>query len=134
MNKSFIKQLKENQTSISTSTVSEKLAIGVILNQAGEDIGGCSFDPLKTIYTFPYVRWSGGTWGGEKASAITKETITFAEFLAGVFSVKQPIKIKLNSEYTAEYIEGNDFVQVGCQKIPVSAIKELASKLSQKSI
>lgn len=38
---------------------------------------------------------------------------------------KSVVQIKLNDSYTAIVEEGSDMVQVGCQKIPVSAIKEL---------
>ena len=42
------------------------------------------------------------------------------------------ISLRLTEQYCAEYRMGNDFVQVGCQKIPVEKIRELLNLIDNK--
>ncbi len=41
------------------------------------------------------------------------------------------VEVKLNDSYTAIVTQGKDTVKVGCQEIPISAIKELARKVEE---
>lgn len=50
-------------------------------------------------------------------------------YISKLENESKKVSVKLNNSYDAEYVEGSDHVVVGCQKIPVKAIKELYSKL-----
>jgi len=110
---------------IGTSNVAEKLALGALLKSLGEPTHSKSFDPATTDARYLSVKFITGEWVGSSSQS----TITFSDFIKAEFRSKKTT-VKLNSEYSAEYIDGSDFVTVGCQKFPVSVIKELASKLS----
>ena len=124
MNKTYIKSIQNK--CISTTTPAQKAAIGFILKQAGEKMGETSFDIDEIDYSFPNVNKLGSTWGGTGCVG----DITFEQFIAGVFSPDKKTVIKLNDSYSAEFVDGDEFVTIGCQKFPVSVIKELAAKLS----
>ena len=44
-----------------------------------------------------------------------------------------PIEVKLNGSYTAKVVPNNTIIQVGCQKIPVSAIREVLATYDEIS-
>ena len=47
-------------------------------------------------------------------------------------AIKKPKKITvaLNGDYNAEFTEGNDYVQVGCQKIPLKNIEKMMAEIA----
>lgn len=55
---------------------------------------------------------------------------TLAEFVDHV--TPKAVEVKLNGDYTAKYIPGDHFVVVGCQNIPVAAIKELVAVIDKQ--
>lgn len=58
------------------------------------------------------------------------EKVSIPEFIDRLEAHFKPIhKIQLTEEYLAEYKEGDTFVKVGCQNIPVGKIKELLNIL-----
>ena len=124
MNKEYIAKLR-NDMVITTTSPEQKKAIGTFLAAAGEIIKDV-FSDMEFDYNYPNVHYCGGHWTGTTSNL---KGITFEEFLVGVYS-DASVSVKLNNEYTAKYKKGSDYVEVGCQKIPVSALKELMAKIS----
>jgi hypothetical protein len=110
------------------ATANEKSAGIVLLQKIGEPVGPETIAD-NSYEDYPDLVFSEGEWTGcKEIFAPDKKRVSFQDFCI-MSLVKERKVVRLNDSYTAVYREGNDFVQVGCQKIPTAAIKELAALL-----
>jgi len=59
--------------------------------------------------------------------------VTVSAALSNLSVAPKPIEVKLNGSYTAKVVPNNTIIQVGCQKIPVSAIREVLATYDEVS-
>lgn len=122
INKVYLEKIKADKTSIKTNSQEQKFALLTFLKEIGEKVG-VSFTKVSSIdMGYPNVRNNFGSWDGSSSKV---NSISFEEFFNGLFVPEKPLEVKLNSEYTALYEVGSDYVSVGCQKIPVDKLEEL---------
>jgi hypothetical protein len=131
MNKKYLNKIRENYF-IECTTQQEKSAVLNILIAAGEKIvGGVSIDNPNIRY--PKV----GFYYEDEWNCFTKDnnnrnSVSFYEFVSNLHSgpILLEVNIPLNEEYSANYKQGNDFITVGCQKIPLLNFDELTNAIN----
>lgn len=70
--------------------------------------------------------------GGNDDLKSHHHTITLEKAMKMCFQNYTKHTVRLNDEYQAEYIDGSDYVKVGCQGIPTAKVLELAQLITSK--
>jgi hypothetical protein len=128
MNKAYIQSLRNK--SIQPKDGAEREAVINALQAAGELIFHRTL-VNKSEMTWPYLHFSVEGWSGDNAPS-SFGVVAASEVLVKIW-MKRGVSVILNSEYTATYEQGSDFVNVGCQKIQVSKLRELLAGIDKVS-
>lgn len=83
---------------------------------------------VGTEGNYPYLYQRSVMWNEEEYPLLSLD-----EAITILTTKPEPrvVEVKLNDTYTAIVTQGKDTVKVGCQEIPISAIKELVSKIEE---
>ncbi len=135
INAAYLAKFKSSEGRVRTDNIDQKLQLGSILTSIEEQCDTSITTLEKSDWkNYPFVTFSlPSGWAGSSCST---NAISFKEFIGNLFTpiAKKTVTVKLNNDYTADWREGDDFVKVGCQKIPLAKIKELLQGMSDISI
>ena len=82
--------------------------------------------PLLTCYENGSI-YKNSSYDGYDARPNKEATLDYLYSLP----IKKEVHVRLNDSYVAAYVAGNDFVEVGSQKIPIKAIIELVKQIEE---
>ena len=121
--------MKKNITTLVKSAKEFRLIVAA-LRGMGYTGGGSGYETADYNNIFIY---ENGDLGGNDIDHTLMNHVDVGPALAQALAWRlapQPIKLQLNSEYTAE-IDGDNVI-VGCQTCPVSKVLELAELIRNK--